>query len=167
MGKRVKAAIFAAFLLGFFNLYGMLSPVVLASVETYKEDLTPLYRIWRLEKFLKKYNSPLLSSSQTFIEVSEKYNLDWRFLVAISGIESTFGRFIPYQSFNPFGFANGQAKFSSFDESIETVGRYLFGMKNRGLSTPEKLGPTYTPPNYSNWISAVNCFMRELEATEI
>src|SRR3989338_11254561 len=145
MGKRIKAAIFAAFLLGFINLYGMLSPVVLASVETYEEDLTPLYRIWRLEKFLKKYNSPLLSSSQTFIEVSEKYNLDWRFLVAISGIESTFGRFIPYESYNSFGYDNGQARFSSFDESIDVLGRYLFEMKNKGLDSSEKLGPIYTP----------------------
>ena len=66
--------------------------------------------------------------------------------MAISGIESTFGKFIPYGSYNSFGYDNGQARFSSFDESIDVLGRYLYEMKNRGLESVEKLGPIFTPP---------------------
>ena len=167
MSKNLKAAILAAFLFSLSLSYGLLSTVVFARDKSSDDDLTPLRRVWRLQKFLNKYESPLVDSSAKFIEVSEKYNLDWRFLVAISGIESTFGKFIPYESYNSFGYDNGQARFSSFDESIDVLGRYLFEMKNKGYDSAEKLGPTYTPPNFRNWISSVNYFMSEIGKTEL
>ncbi len=166
MSKSFKAAILAAFLFSLLLSYGLLSTVVLARDKSI-DDLTPLRRVWRLQKFLSKYESPLVNSSTKFIEVSEKYNLDWRILVAISGIESTFGKFIPYGSYNSFGYDNGQARFSSFDESIDVLGRYLYEMKNRGLESVEKLGPIYTPPNFRNWIASVNYFMNEIDKTEL
>ena len=167
MSKSFKAAILAAFLFSPLLSYGLLSTVVFARDKSSDDDLTPLRRVWRLQKFLSKYKSPLVNSSTKFIEVSEKYNLDWRILVAISGIESTFGKFIPYGSYNSFGYDNGQARFNSFDESIDVLGRYLFEMKNKGLDSAERLGPIYTPPNFRNWIAAVNYFMNEIDKTEL
>lgn len=167
MSKSFKAAIIAAFLFTCLLTYGLLSTVVFARDPSKGDDLTPLRRDWRLQKFLRKYKSPLVNSSKKFIEVSEKYNLDWRFLVAISGIESTFGKFVPYGSYNAFGYDNGQARFNSFDEGIEVVGRYLFEMKNKGFDDSEKLGPIYTPPNFRNWTSSVNYFMSEIDKTEL
>ena len=162
MSKNTLAAVGAAILFTPILFSRISNPVVLDASETPSDDLSSLYRVWQTQKFLNKYGSPLESSSRKFVEVAERYNLDWRLLTAISGIESTFGKYIPSNSFNPFGFANGQAQFRSFDESIEVVGRYLLGMKKKGIDNVEVLGPIYTPPNFRNWISAVNFFMEEL-----
>src|ERR1035437_9299144 len=57
-------------------------------------------RVRILREFLEKYNSPLVSYASTFVENADKYNLDWKLVAAISGVESTFGREIPNNSFN-------------------------------------------------------------------
>lgn len=153
----------AVFIFNIVVISGIVSPVVSASSKSFTDTLLSTRKLGRLQKFLKKYDSPLLPESKKFIDVADVYDLDWRFLVAISGIESTFGKFIPYNSYNPFGYDDGRGVYSSFSESIEVVGKYLYDMKNKGLDTPEKLGPRYTPPNYRNWILAVNYFMNELD----
>lgn len=163
MSKKTGTALTAVFLLFIVSLSGILNPVVLARSETEIDQVNRLFYLSKVKKLLKKYNSPLIESSRTFIEVAEENDLDWRFLVAIAGIESGFGKFIPYGSYNPFGFGNGQSRFDSFDESIRVVGKYLAKMKAKGLNTAEKLAPIYTPPNFKNWTAAVNFFMEEVE----
>ncbi len=111
--------------------------------------------------FLKKYNSPLIDQAPAFIEIADKYNLDWRLLPAIAGMESTFGRFLIEQTHNPFGWGGGYIYFDSYEEGIETVGREL-ARRFKEHTSPEEIGPTYTPPNYANWIKGVNFFMHEL-----
>ncbi len=162
MSKNTLADVCAAILFGPFLFSRISKPVVLAANESPVYDFSPLHQVWQTQNFFNKYGSPLESSSCKFVEVAERYNLDWRLLPAISGIESTFGKYIPKFSFNPFGFDNGQARFRSFDESIERVGRYLFEMRRKNIDSVEQLGPIYTPPNFHNWISAVNFFMEEL-----
>ncbi len=115
--------------------------------------------------FLKKYNSPLIDQAPAFIEIADKYNLDWRLLPAIAGMESTFGRFLIEQTHNPFGWGGGYIYFDSYEEGIETVGREL-ARRFKEHTSPEEIGPTYTPPNYANWIKGVNFFMHELASTK-
>lgn len=117
----------------------------------------------KLQNYLDSKNSPLLPYVYKFIEVSEKYGFDWRLLPAITGIESNFGKNIPYNSYNPFGWGNGQARFNSFEEAIEVVGKELYERCiTKGVDTPAKIGPSYCPPNYRRWIFAVNQFMWEM-----
>jgi len=85
-------------------------------------------RVLILRKFLEKYNSPLAASAQDFIESADRYNLDYRLLVAISGVESTFGHQIPYNSYNAWGwgiYGNNVIRFTSWKEAIETISREL------------------------------------------
>ena len=63
----------------------------------------PDSRVKILEEFLGQYNSPLVPFATDFVEIADKYNLDWKLVIAISGVESTFGREVPYQSFNGWG----------------------------------------------------------------
>ena len=71
-------ATFSLFVLGF----SLLAPQAQAS------DLRAL----KLAKFLRDRGSVLQSEATTFVTAADKYQLDYRLLAAISGVESTFAR---------------------------------------------------------------------------
>lgn len=119
-------------------------------------------RINQLEEFLDFYNSPLTSYAGNFIETADKFAIDWRLVPAIAGVESTFGKFIPFNSYNAYGWNNGNYQFSSWEESIEIVSQTLREKYlNRGLDNPYKIGPVYAPPS-STWAGKVAFFMEKL-----
>ena len=60
------------------------------------------YRDYTLRKFLEKNSSPLTPYSPDFIKLADYYGLDWRLVPAISGVESTFGKHIPGNSYNAY-----------------------------------------------------------------
>jgi len=121
-------------------------------------------RLAALETTLEGYNSPMINEAQTFIEVADKYNLNWQFLPAITGIESLYGNRVAPNTYNPFGWGGGYIVFDSWAEAIETVGRELSERGERAsISTPEEWAPTYCPPNAKNWSRGVRYFMAELE----
>src|SRR5260221_11487147 len=82
-------------------------------------------RVTKLRAYFEKNNSPLTDYADEFVKYADKYELDWRFLPAISGVESTFGKHIPYNSYNAYGWANGDYKFTSWEDSIEHVTKTL------------------------------------------
>ena len=92
--------------------------LVAESSASLKTEATADERVAILENFLEGYNSPLAKYSEVFIATADKYELDWRLIPAITGVESTFGKRIPYNSFNAYGWANGVYKFTSWEESI-------------------------------------------------
>lgn len=151
----------------------ILTPGVVTSVdlhpgEVLSEQVTLVRddRIGILRKFLEGYDSPMATESAKFITIADKYDLDWRFLPAITGVESTFGNHVAKDTYNPFGWGGGYLKFASWAEAIETVGRELSERgKKAGLeiSNPEDWARSYCPPNYQNWARGVHYFMNELE----
>ena len=56
-----------------------------------------------LRKFLEKHNSPMVYYTNDFIYYADKYNIDWRLVPAIAGVESTFGKRMPANSYNAYG----------------------------------------------------------------
>ncbi|KKQ01415.1 MAG: hypothetical protein US11_C0009G0027 [Candidatus Roizmanbacteria bacterium GW2011_GWA2_36_23] len=60
-----------------------------------------------MKRILEKYNSPLKDEVDSFISACQKYDLDCFLLPSISGLESTFGKFILPASHNPFGWGGG------------------------------------------------------------
>lgn len=120
-------------------------------------------------RFFKQNNAPLAQFAEKFIEVADKYSLDFRILPAIAMQESNGGKVIPNSSFNPFGYGiyGGKIlKFVSFDEAIERVG---MGLKedyiDKGLKTPEQIMVKYTPPSIEKggpWAIGISSFMEEL-----
>lgn len=119
-----------------------------------------------LSQFLSRYNSPLRREAAVFIKTADRYSLDWRLLPAIAGMESTFGKFLLEGTYNPFGWGGGYIYFDNFEDAIETVGRQLF-LRFKSRTAPEDIGPTYTPPNYANWIRGVRYFMGEMTELEL
>lgn len=124
-------------------------------------------RVDRLSAFLDKYHSPLSEYADTFILVADKYNLDWRLLPAITGVESTFGRFIPRGSYNAYGWNRGDYYFNSWEHSIDYIGMRLSEKyMAQGLTTPSKIASKYAPDS-TTWASTVNKFISQIDSTEI
>jgi len=120
-----------------------------------------------IKKYLEKYQSPMFPFADLLVSVSDRYNLDWRLLVAIAQQESNLGKKIPEQSYNAWGWgihSEGTLKFSSWEEAIETVAR---GIKenyvDKGFQTPEEIMSKYTPLSNGSWAFGVNQFLNELE----
>lgn len=122
-----------------------------------------------IEEFFKAYKAPLAEQADLFVEVADKYSLDWRLLPAISMQESNGGKRIIPSSKNPFGYgiyADKVLKFDSFEAAIERVGR---GLKEdyieKGLKNPNQIMTKYTPPSLEKggaWAKGVVAFMEEL-----
>ena len=122
-------------------------------------------RVEILTDYFKSKNSPLAEFAETFVTVADAYGFDYRFLPAIAGIESNFGRVQLEDSYNPFGWDGGYAYFESFDEAIHTVAFELYERCFRfGVDTPSEIGPSYCPPNYHRWIAAVEGVMEEISS---
>ena len=121
------------------------------------------YRIIILRTYLIKHNSPLAEHAEDFVAIADKYNIDWRLVPAISGVESTFGKRIPYNSYNAYGWANGAYKFKSCEDSIEIVSKTLRQKYiDKGAPSISKIARRYAPPS-STWAGKVKFFMEKIE----
>lgn len=123
-----------------------------------------------VENFFTSYKAPLADYSQTFIEVADKYQLDYRLLPSIAMQESNGGKRVITDSYNPFGYGiYGKlvTRFNSWDEAIERVGRALKeDYLDQGLKNPTQIMAKYTPPSLEKggaWAKGVLTFMEELQ----
>ncbi|KUK83461.1 MAG: hypothetical protein XD98_0340 [Microgenomates bacterium 39_6] len=131
-----------------------------------KLEKSPDLRLAKLEDFLVAKASPLADYAVDFIFFADQFNIDWRLLPAIAGIESGFGKVIPAGSYNAYGWGNGKIYFSSWPESIEVVSRALSKKYyQKGLDTPEKIGPVYAPPS-PDWASKIRAIMNQIDQIE-
>ncbi len=117
-----------------------------------------------LKEYFAKYNSPLENYAQDFIDASEEYDMDWKLVPSIAGVESTFGKFTPGGK-NAWGwgvYGSQALYFSSWRDGIFTVSQ---GLKenylNKGLTEPYSMNRIYaTSPT---WGSKVTYFMNDLD----
>lgn len=120
-----------------------------------------------LKNFLETNRSPLTPYADFLVQTADKYGLDFRLIPAIAMVESTGGRVMPTGSHNAWGFANGESRFSSWEEAIEEVAQTLKAdYIAQGLTTPELIMPKYAPPSVAKggpWAKGVNFFFGELE----
>ncbi|MBP6882474.1 MAG: glucosaminidase domain-containing protein [Candidatus Levybacteria bacterium] len=119
-----------------------------------------------LRDYLIKKNSPLADSAETFIKEADKNDLDWRLVVSISGLESGFGKHIPVNSYNGWGwgiYGDNSLGFASWDEAISTISEGLRTkyMDKWGLSDIYSIGRTYA--SSPTWAQRVTFFMNDLE----
>jgi len=141
------------------------APVV--NTVSFKVKIEEDRRAELLRTYLKSKNSPLAENAETFVEVADEYDLDYRFLPAVAGIESNFGQLLLEGSHNPFGWGGGYVYFESFDEAIRVVALELYERCVKyGVDPPAEIGPSYCPPNYIRWIAAVEDFMAEIESSK-
>lgn len=124
-----------------------------------------------LRDYLAERNSPLQYHANDFIQAADKYQLDWKLVAAISGVESTFGKAIPgghdplYTSYNGWGwgvYGTQSLGFKSWRDGIFTVSR---GLKedyvSRGLLEPIAMNRRYA--SSPTWGVRVVYFMNDID----
>ncbi len=146
--------------------------VIEANISMKQGNISNDNRYNTLYSFLESMNSPMVGDTYVFLEVADKYNLDWRLLPAIACTESGCGRIVPINydgsiSYNAFGFGvpgNGSfLNFSSWADAINRVGKAI--AEDYGTSDPYIIERTYTPPSYNSdhhWANTVRDFMNQL-----
>lgn len=118
-----------------------------------------------IKSVLNRYGSPLVGESESFVKACIKYQINCYLLPSVAGLESTFGKFIWPNSYNPFGWARGYMMFDSWSEGIETVAYGLDkGYLSKGAKTVEDIGPIYSES--PTWAVRVNFFIRQFEKEE-
>ncbi|KKQ34249.1 MAG: hypothetical protein US51_C0046G0002 [Microgenomates group bacterium GW2011_GWA2_37_6] len=141
-----------------------------ATLELTIEQNNPDNRAQILRGFLLQYDSPLADNAEDFVRTADEYNLDWRLVASISGLESTFGKNIPYNSYNGWGwgvYGDNVIRFATWTEGIETISKGLREryLKDKPESDPYFIGPTYAAS--PTWAQRVSFFMNKMEEYKI
>lgn len=132
-----------------------------SAIET--DDARPVI----IDQYLEKHNSPMAPYADFLFQMSEKYSLDYRLMLAIAQCESNLCKKAPLGSYNCWGFENGATRFISWKQAIEQVAKTLKeDYIDQGLVTPEEIMAKYAPPSVEKggpWARCVNQFLEELE----
>ena len=120
-----------------------------------------------LHSYLLSHNSPAAENASDFVEAADKYNLDWRFVAAISGLESSFGQAIPLNSYNGWGwgiYGDNVTRFSSWTDGIDIISQ---GLRQKyidlwGKKDVYEIGSVYAAS--PTWAVRVNYFMDNILA---
>lgn len=126
-------------------------------------------RVAILESYLNKYNSPLAPEAKNFVEAADKYDIDWKFVAAIAGNESTFGKHIPYpESHNAWGwgvYGTQALGFKSWKDGIYTVSEGLRkNYYNKGLTNTYSIARVYAAS--PTWGAHVSYFLADMSKFE-
>lgn len=123
-----------------------------------------------LKSYLETNNSPLAPYTKNFIIEADKYRLDWRLVASISGVESTFGKQLPYNSYNAWGwgiYGDNVHYFKSYDEAIHVISKGLREnyINKWGAKDVYQIGDYYAAD--PNWAGKVSYFMNKIDKYEL
>lgn len=122
----------------------------------------------QLRSFLASFDSPLTDSADHFVAEADRLGLDWKLVAAIAGIESTFGKHIPYNSYNGWGWGvfTGQQDgihFKNWGDGITKVSEGLrYNYIDKGARSIEQIGRIYAASPAWSW--KVRFFLNKIEA---
>lgn len=120
-----------------------------------------------LADYLEYRGSPLKYHAQDFVDAANEYNLDWKMLPAIAGVESTFGKFTP-GGYNAWGwgvYGTNAIYFKSWKEAIFTISKGLReDYFDRGLTNPYSINRVYAESK--SWGRKVSFFISDLDRFE-
>ena len=127
-----------------------------------------------IRQYLSYYNSPLEPHSDLIVQLADKYDFDYRWLVAIAQQESNLCKHIPENSYNCWGWGiypnpvTGVLQVIRFDDyadaltSIAPRFKELF-LHGKHYRDAYKVMKTYTPPSDGSWAHGVLQFFKDLE----
>lgn len=125
-------------------------------------------RVDQLRGYLTMHNSPLAGDASHFIAEADRLGLDWKLVAAISGTESTFGKHVPGDSYNAWGWgiptgAQSGIVFGSWKQGITAVSEGLkYHYVDRGAVSVEQIGRIYAAS--PRWSGNVRFFLNEIES---
>jgi hypothetical protein len=121
-------------------------------------------------RFLERHKSPMQPYEEygrKIVEISDRYQIDFRLLPAIAMQESNLCRNTnPNAPGNCLGFGihkSGTLDFDSYEAGFERAGRELKAYYiDKGLTTVEQIERKYTPSSNGSWAASVNQWMAEM-----
>lgn len=122
-------------------------------------------QVRKIRAYLARRGAPLSNHAETFVRVSQKYDIPYNLMPAISIIESSGG----LHNYRPYNYAGmgGQGNayiFTSYDQAIETHGKILRnGYFNKGADTPYEIGRYYCY-QCPTWGSKVQSVMNSIDS---
>jgi len=141
---------------GTFALQNSQTNVMQVNIVAQKDN-----RAEKLKAYFAKNRSPFTPYATNFVQVADKYDLDWTLLPAIAKLESQLGIRIPAGSYNPYGWNNGKYFFKSFENANEVVAN---GIRTRyaptGKVTAARIGKKYAAS--PTWASRVSRYQIEI-----
>lgn len=157
------------------TLFGLMAkPVMAQSLPMAEASARPHFpveiqdaRVTKLKAFLIAHNSPLASDAGHFVSEADRLGLDWKLVVSICGVESTFGKHIPANSYNGWGWGvftgtNDGIHFSSWKDGITQVSEGLrYRYVDRGATSLESMGRIYAAS--PTWSAKVQFFMTKID----
>ncbi len=115
-----------------------------------------------LQKFLNSYRSPMAPHAAEILTASARYGVDHRLVVAIAGVESTFGRHC--RGFNAWGWNNGSTRWISWPASIDSYTKaFARGYPDR--ANIKRFARRYNPNTPTAWASKVTYFITAIDRT--
>jgi len=146
------------------QVLGLQSDSVKVDESVVADDARPLI----IEKYLRKYNSPLLPYSRLIFDLSQTYQFDYYWIVAIAQQESNLCKKIPDNSFNCWGYGihkKGTLRFENYELALKSYAEYLKKQYfDKGLNTPELIMKKYCPSSNGSWAHGVQQFIDDLES---
>ncbi len=123
-------------------------------------------RVQILKAYLLRRNSPMAENAKDFVAYADQYNLDWKLVAAIAGVESSYGLAIPYNSYNAWGwgvYGDNVIRFTSWKEGIYTISE---GIRNKymnrwGATNVYEIGRIYA--SSQAWPNSVNIHLNEIQ----
>ena len=125
-------------------------------------------RIVLLRDFLSTHNSPMVGVAGHFVSEADRLEMDWKLVAAIAGVESTFGKHIPTNSYNAWGWGvftgtNDGVHFKNWADGITQVSEGLrYNYMDKGATTIESVGRIYAAS--PRWANSVRFFINKIES---
>lgn len=138
-----------------------------ASAKSAGTSVTPDDRALKLKAYLAALDSPMEDSAGHFVSEADRLNLDWKLVAAIAGVESTFGKHIPTNSYNGWGWgvftgAQDGVHFADWNDGITKVSEGLrYNYVDKGATSVEQMGRIYAASPAWSW--KVNFFLKNIE----
>lgn len=156
------------------------APYVFAALPAFDNDIqtsvkTADARAEIIRQYLHKFNSPLEPYSELIVQLSDTYNFDYRWLVAIAQQESNLCKHIPANSYNCWGWGiypdpdNPEVlkvtRFDSYEDALRRIAPQFtkIFLKGKHTKDPAEVMKTYTPPSDGSWADGVNSFFDSLK----
>lgn len=130
-------------------------------------DMAYDQRDMKLTQYLNSYGSPLTPFASHIVNEADRLGIDYRLIPAIAGVESTFGKRMPRDSYNAWGWAiytgkTSGAYFKSWEHAITVISEGLrYKYIDRGAITVPQIGRIYASSNA--WPHSTMYFLSDME----
>lgn len=149
------------------------APVVFAALPSFDQQIktsikTADARSEIIRQYLNKFESPLEPYANLIVELSDQYNFDYRWLVAIAQQESGLCLHIPDNSYNCWGwgiYGDKVTRFDSYEDALRKIAPQFttIFLKGSHSKDPAEVMKTYTPPSDGSWAEGVSSFFDNLQ----